>query len=89
MSTGRYSLFEIDSGYALKILSHNTTFYTGTTCKAKKLGDWLNNRTRFSLWLICLIKKGYCFTGRLLQNNALGSDCDIQNPVRNTMKVKT
>lgn len=79
VSTGRYARYEIDSGYALCVLSHNTTFYTGTTCEAKKLGDWLNNRSRLSLWLICLAKKTFCLFGRLLKFQKLKSGYEIQH----------
>ena len=64
---GRFATFEIDSGYALCVTSHSTTFYTGTTCQAKKLGDKLNNLARPTLWLYCTGYKSACLIARTVK----------------------
>ena len=86
VSTGRYATFEIDSGYALSVLSHKTTFYTGTTCKAKKLGDWLNNRSRLGLWCFCSCKKAICLLGRLIKFHQIKCGYDIEHNPSNIAK---
>ena len=70
---GRYDVFEIDNGYGLNVVTHSTRFYTGTTCKAKKLGDTLNNCSRPTLWLVCFIWKTICLFGRVVKCHRVSS----------------
>jgi hypothetical protein len=80
---GRYSRYEIDSGYALEITAYDITMYTGTTCQGKKRADFLNNQSRVGLAVICYSWKVACLIGRVITCHKLKSgykqECDLKS----------